>query len=47
VVASPEGFIVEGVSGPLLGGEIDRARRWGEELAAKLPVTEANRPIHS
>ena len=47
VVASPEGFMVEGVSGPLLGGEIDRARRWGEELASKLPLTEANRPSRS
>jgi hypothetical protein len=32
-VAPPESFLVDGVSGPLLDGEIARAGRWGETLA--------------
>jgi hypothetical protein len=32
-VAEPEKFIVKGKFGPLKDGELDRARRWGEELA--------------
>ena len=32
--ARPESFFVEDVSGPLLPGEVDRARSWGERLAA-------------
>lgn len=32
-LASPaESFFVSGVSGPLLEGELDRARKWGESL---------------
>ncbi len=30
----PESFYVEGVEGPLVDGELDRARAWGEGLAA-------------
>ena len=37
--ARPESFLVEGPTGPLfdrlVDGETDRARRWGEQLAAK------------
>ncbi len=33
VIASPEGFIVKGQKGPLADGEIDRATRWGRDLA--------------
>jgi flavodoxin len=33
VVAPPEGFIVKGQKGPLADGEIDRANRWGKDLA--------------
>ncbi len=29
-------FWVDGVSGPLLDGELDRARAWGEELATQV-----------
>ncbi len=40
VVAGPESFLVEGPTGPLfdrlVDGETDRARRWGEKLAAGL-----------
>ncbi len=32
LVAAPEGFIVTGKFGPLRHGELDRARRWGEQL---------------
>nr|BEK63465.1 flavodoxin family protein [Kitasatospora purpeofusca] len=32
VVAEPEGFVVEGVDGPLRAGELDRARAWGAAL---------------
>ncbi len=32
LVAPPEGFIVTGKFGPLRPGELDRARRWGEQL---------------
>ncbi|SDL40589.1 flavodoxin family protein [Tessaracoccus oleiagri] len=32
LLAKPEGFYVEGKQGPLRRGEVDRARRWGEEL---------------
>ncbi|HSE09379.1 MAG TPA: flavodoxin domain-containing protein [Nocardioidaceae bacterium] len=30
----PESFWVEDVAGPLVEGEVERARRWGEQLAA-------------
>jgi hypothetical protein len=33
-VVPPESFWVADVAGPLLDGELDRARAWGEELAA-------------
>ena len=32
-VAKPVGFIVKGRYGPLRAGELERARRWGAELA--------------
>jgi hypothetical protein len=35
LVAKPESFRVTGTPGPLAGGELDRARRWGEQLAAE------------
>lgn len=33
VIATPEEFIVKGQKGPLADGEIDRATRWGKDLA--------------
>jgi flavodoxin len=33
VIAEPEGFIVKGQKGPLADGEINRATRWGKDLA--------------
>ena len=35
-LADPVGFIVAGKFGPLRDGELERARRWGGELAAAL-----------
>jgi flavorubredoxin len=35
-VAKSERFIVEGTYGPLRDGELERARRWGAELARSL-----------
>ncbi len=34
IAARGMSFFVEGVTGPLVAGEEDRARRWGESLAA-------------
>lgn len=34
IIAPPESFAVKGTLGPLLPGEIDRARRWAATLAA-------------
>lgn len=33
LVAAPQGFHVQGKFGPLRDGELERARRWGDELA--------------
>jgi flavodoxin len=41
LVAEPESFFVRGMEGPLLDGEIERARAWGVELARK--IAEAQR----
>jgi flavodoxin len=32
LILPPEGFCVDGIEGPLLEGELDRARSWGEEI---------------
>ena len=34
-LAEPEGFVVKGRHGPLKKGEAERARAWGEQLAAR------------
>jgi hypothetical protein len=36
VTTPPESFYVTGATGPLMPDEVDRARRWGEELGAAL-----------
>lgn len=36
IVARSKSFYVEGTAGPLVDGEPERARRWGEELGAAL-----------
>ena len=40
IAASPESFLVEGLTAALAGGELERARAWGEHLGA---VTAAGR----
>ena len=39
LVAAPESFRVTGTPGPLVPGEEDRARRWGQSLAALFSAT--------
>jgi flavodoxin len=39
-IAAPHGFIVEGRQGPLLPGEIDRARSWGRQLSLMIQSVE-------
>jgi hypothetical protein len=39
VTTPPESFYVTGTAGPLVPDEIDRARRWGEDLGAALATT--------
>lgn len=36
VLARPESFRVTGTRGPLVDGELERARQWGDALAAQL-----------
>lgn len=38
-VAKPETFGVHGYSGPIADGELERARAWGTELAAAMPLS--------
>jgi hypothetical protein len=40
VAAKSRSFYVDGTTGPLVSGEADRARRWGEELALAMTTTE-------
>jgi hypothetical protein len=42
--AAAQSFYVAGTPGPLLEGEVSRARLWGEELAAGLVIEEQVRP---
>ena len=37
LIASPEGFFVTGMEGPLKDGELVRAARWAEGLISQLP----------
>jgi flavodoxin len=37
-VLETESFLVEGSEGPLADGELERARAWGEQLAAAVPT---------
>ncbi|MEU2254958.1 hypothetical protein ABZ540_17505 [Nocardia xishanensis] len=39
LVAAPEDFLVEGMTGPLAPGEIDRAKIWAERLAHGSPTS--------
>lgn len=40
VVAPSQSFFVAGTPGPLLDGEAERARRWGEELASEISAKQ-------
>ena len=35
LIAPPEGFYVEGMKGPLVQGELERAANWAKQIAAK------------
>jgi hypothetical protein len=39
VIAEPESFLVEDAEGPLMDGELERARDWGGSLAAQLQAS--------
>jgi hypothetical protein len=39
VVRTPESFWVEATTGTLAAGEIERARRWGEDLGTTVTAT--------
>lgn len=43
VIAPSQSFFVTGTPGPLLDGEAERARRWGEELASELSAKQEDR----
>jgi hypothetical protein len=32
IAAAPESFLVQGLTGALAGGELERARAWGQRL---------------
>jgi flavodoxin I len=34
LIAEPEGFIVKGAKGPLIEGEEERAKKWGEKISS-------------
>ena len=46
VAARSRSFYVDGTTGPLLAGEADRVRQWGEEFALAL-TTKQRRPLPS
>jgi flavodoxin len=41
-VATAESFYVRGTDGPLIEGELDRARHWGEQLGSAVIEVKAN-----
>jgi hypothetical protein len=43
IAADAENFLVADMAGPLVDGELDRARRWGERLAAAAAVAAGRR----
>ncbi len=45
VTAPSESFYVAETPGPLLDGEPDRARRWGEQLGSQFTTTERDRRV--
>jgi len=45
LVEPPETFWVEGTTGPLVAGEVERARAWAEQLAAKVAGSGPDRQV--
>ena len=41
VVVAPESFLVAGTTGPLVAGELERARGWGQSLRARLEASSS------
>ena len=41
LVREPESFFVDKTTGPLLDGELDRAREWGEKLSRSVAASQA------
>ena len=46
ITVPAESFYVTGTEGPLSDGEIDRACRWGEEIARRIGVRRTERSHH-
>ncbi len=44
IVAAPTSFRVTGTTGPLVDGELDRAREWGKALGAEVAARRPARP---
>jgi flavodoxin len=38
LITSPEGFYVEGMEGPLVPGELERAAKWAEKIRAEIQI---------
>jgi hypothetical protein len=36
LIVSPEGFFVEGMKGPLVNGELERAANWAKQMSYKM-----------
>lgn len=36
LIVPPEGFFVEGMEGPLVEGELERAKEWAKQISAKI-----------
>ncbi|MCP2267175.1 flavodoxin family protein [Promicromonospora thailandica] len=45
LVATPVSFRVADALGPLVAGELDRARSWGRELGAEVAARRPSRPV--
>ena len=45
IVAAPTSFRVTDVTGPLVDGELDRARAWGRVLGAEAAARRSARPV--
>jgi hypothetical protein len=42
LISAPQAFIVEGMTGPLRAGEVQRARHWGADLVSKAATLPAS-----